>query len=137
MRKCILFLLLITICGCKLLECGDDVCIVLGNALQDTITTMRLSYKKFGLHRQYDTLIHSDKKHYTIGRKLVPEDMDWLTNWYNDEDVSQDTMTIFVIKQSVLDNVPWDTIVKNYMILQRYDVPAQYYMDFFGRIVHC
>jgi len=36
-----------------------------------------------------------------------------------------DTLMIFIFDETTLKNVPWDTIMKNYMILKRYDLSLE------------
>lgn len=120
-----------TACKGLYMDYDDNISIVIDNNSSDTIIGFALSLDKYGVHGQHDTTIHVNQTDYWMGHKLENGYADWLTTWQEDEDVSQDTMTIFVIKKSVYDTVPWDSIAKNYMVLQRYDVPAQYYIDHF------
>lgn len=132
MKKILLLLSVQLLCSCKFLVCEfNDRSIVIDNNSSDTIRAFHLAYDKYTIHNQFDTVIHTNKSDYGMGHVLYNNRADWLTSWPEEEDVSQDTMTIFIIKKSVYDTVPWDSIAKNYMILQRYDVPAQYYMDHF------
>lgn len=119
-----------TACKGVYMDYDDNISIVIDNNSSDTIRVFHLTYD-FALCDQYDTVIHANLSDYGLGHVLLPGYSDWTTTWQEDEDVSQDTMTIFIIKKSVYDTVPWDSIAKNYMVLQRYDVPAQYYIDHF------
>jgi hypothetical protein len=41
------------------------------------------------------------------------------------DNIPSDTIMVYIIDADVLENVYWDTIVKNYMILKRYDLSLQ------------
>ena len=113
----------------------DEDCytsIVVRNISNDTISIFHLSSEHFDIKSQHDTILHATKDDYWFTSRTFPQNRCWSASWYKNKDVSQDTITIFIILQSVCENVPWDMIVKDYQILQRYDIPLQYYKEHFS-----
>lgn len=44
---------------------------------------------------------------------------------YFDDIISSDTLLVYVFDAEIIDNVPWDSIVLDYMVLKRYDLSLE------------
>ena len=51
----------------------------------------------------------------------------WETKFYNRS--PSDKLMVFVFEASVLENTPWETVINDYMVLERYDLTLQDLID--------
>jgi hypothetical protein len=52
--------------------------------------------------------------------RSIPTQVSWERIF--EKELRSDTLSIFIFDEDVINNIPWDTIRKNYLILKRYDL---------------
>ena len=48
------------------------------------------------------------------GRECIENDFEYF--------IASDTLIVYVIDTAILESTPWDTVIKNYLVLKRYDL---------------
>lgn len=104
--------------------------LIVHNNSNDTIVCTMCYERSFGTR---DTMLHYDKSSYRRSLDISPHYylscLCWGSKLIPDERDDFDTMSIFFIKYYTYGHSSWDSIVSNYDIIYRYDIPSSIMYD--------